>query len=246
MARIRTIKPEFFSSGDIVRLGPWARLLYIALWMEADREGRMEWKPETFKSRYFPDQKVDIMAMCDALLDEKLVVLYRPEDELLAWIPKFLKHQIINNREAASRLPAPTPENTLTRESGVKVACQGKEGRKEGKERKEGTLRACARETFLSMTLPKCLNDDEGRGCWEAFCDMRLAKKKDSFTEMAAAAILRKLEPFDSWTAKEALRNSVISNWSGVFPESVKRKQPSQTISDPDEAVRRSMENALK
>ena len=39
VARIRTIKPDFFTSEDIVVLTPWARLLYIALWCEADREG---------------------------------------------------------------------------------------------------------------------------------------------------------------------------------------------------------------
>jgi len=54
MARIRTIKPEFFTSEDIVSLTPHARLLYIAMWCEADKEGRMTWRPKTLKMRYFP------------------------------------------------------------------------------------------------------------------------------------------------------------------------------------------------
>ena len=41
MARIRTIKPEFFTSDDICALSPRARLLYVGLWCEADREGRL-------------------------------------------------------------------------------------------------------------------------------------------------------------------------------------------------------------
>jgi hypothetical protein len=40
MARIRTIKPEFFTSEDIVSLTPLARLFYVSLWCEADREAR--------------------------------------------------------------------------------------------------------------------------------------------------------------------------------------------------------------
>jgi len=52
VARIRTIKPEFFTSEDIVSLAPLTRLLYIALWCEADKEGRLAWKPLTFKLRY--------------------------------------------------------------------------------------------------------------------------------------------------------------------------------------------------
>ena len=49
MARIRTIKPEFFTSDDICALSPRARLLYIGLWCEADREGRLVWAPRGFK-----------------------------------------------------------------------------------------------------------------------------------------------------------------------------------------------------
>ena len=45
MARIRTIKPEFFTSDDICALSPLARLLYVGLWCEADREGRLVWTP---------------------------------------------------------------------------------------------------------------------------------------------------------------------------------------------------------
>ena len=37
MGRIRTIKPEYFTSKDIVKLEPIARLVYIALWCEADQ-----------------------------------------------------------------------------------------------------------------------------------------------------------------------------------------------------------------
>ena len=54
MARIRTLKPEFFTSKDIVRMTPLARLVYQALWCEADRDGRLVWDPETLKLRYFP------------------------------------------------------------------------------------------------------------------------------------------------------------------------------------------------
>lgn len=104
MARIRSIKPEFFTSDDIVRLSPSARLLYIAIWCEADREGRLEWRPSELKRRYVPDDTDAIAALCDELTGSGLVVLY---GDGLAWIPTFLKHQIINPREAKSQLPAP-------------------------------------------------------------------------------------------------------------------------------------------
>lgn len=104
MARIRTIKPEFFTSEDIVELSAFARLFYISIWCEADREGRLEWKPNTFKLRYFPADKIDIHKLCDELIGRGLVVLY---GNGLAYVPKFLVHQHINPRESQSNLPAP-------------------------------------------------------------------------------------------------------------------------------------------
>lgn len=104
MARIRTIKPEFFTSEDIVSLSPFARLLYIALWCEADREGRMAWKPRTFKMRYLPGDSVDIDALCKELTDAKLVRLY---GDGLAYVPAFHAHQHVNPREQQSNLPSP-------------------------------------------------------------------------------------------------------------------------------------------
>jgi len=104
MARIRTIKPEFFTSEDIVGLSPFARLLYIALWCEADKEGRMTWKPNTFKLRYLPGDDVDIQVLATELVESGLVVLY---GDGYAVIPKFRQHQHINPRESDSQLPDP-------------------------------------------------------------------------------------------------------------------------------------------
>lgn len=104
MARIRTIKPEFFTSEDIVALSPMARLLYIAVWCEADKEGRLTWKPRTFKLRYFPGDNCDIEALAGELVRSSLVVLY---GDGLAYVPGFAKHQHVNPREATSVLPAP-------------------------------------------------------------------------------------------------------------------------------------------
>lgn len=114
MARIRTIKPEFFTSEDIVSRSPMARLLYIALWCEADKEGRLVWKPATFKLRYVPGDSCDINALCDELVEAGLVVLY---GDGYAYIPTFKAHQHINPRESASQLP--DPDDSSTRKSRV-------------------------------------------------------------------------------------------------------------------------------
>jgi hypothetical protein len=136
MARIRTIKPDFFTSEDIVSLSPSARLLYIALWCEADREGRLAWRPATFKLRYFPGDKMGIDALCGELTGRGLVVLY---GNGLAYIPTFLDHQHPNPREQQSSLPEPIKICTRDDASNPDLHAQvGREGKGKEGEKQEG------------------------------------------------------------------------------------------------------------
>lgn len=127
MARIRTIKPEFFTSEDVVSLTPLARVFYIALWCEADREGRLAWKPKTLKMRYLPGDECDVDALAQELFDAEMVVLYEVDGVVYAEIPSFTKHQVINNRESASTFPP------RVRDASTRVKAEGRKG-KEGKE----------------------------------------------------------------------------------------------------------------
>ena len=131
MARIRTIKPEFFTSEDIVSLTPLARLFYVSLWCEADREGRLEWKPKTFKLRYLPGDDCSVEALGSELINSGLVVLYEVDGKVYAEIPSFTKHQIINNRESESQIPARVNHASTTRQPRVLAERKGRKG-KEG------------------------------------------------------------------------------------------------------------------
>jgi 5-methylcytosine-specific restriction endonuclease McrA len=121
LARIRTIKPEFFTSEDIVSMSPLARLFYVSLWCEADREGRMEWKPVTFKMRYLPGDACDVSELAKELMARGLIVLYSADGRQYAEIPTFTEHQVINNRESDSSIPARTTENTSKVPAGVNL-----------------------------------------------------------------------------------------------------------------------------
>lgn len=144
MARIRTIKPEFFTSEDIVDLEPITRLFYISLWCEADREGRLAWKPKTLRLRYFPgDDKALFESAVQELTGTDLIFIYEVDGVQYCEIPSFVEHQVINNRESESKLPSKEELREVdhsnndasgTRESGVKAEGKGKEGK--GRERK--------------------------------------------------------------------------------------------------------------
>lgn len=128
MARIRTIKPEFFTSESILSVSPLARLFFIGLWCEADREGRLKWKPKTLKFRYLPADAVDIESLSDELIEEGMINIYSVDGDEYCEIPSFTSHQVINNREKDSELPPNDGNASTTRQPRVKA-----EGRKEGK-----------------------------------------------------------------------------------------------------------------
>ena len=115
MAYIRTIKATFFSSEDIVSLSPLARLLYIALWTEADREGRFTWRPANFKLRFLPGDDCDINKLCSELLESSLIEIYLVDGKKYAEIPTFKRHQSINGKERKSILPERVGNATVTR-----------------------------------------------------------------------------------------------------------------------------------
>lgn len=201
MARIRTVKPEFFTSEDIVDLEPLTRLLYIALWCEADKEGRMSWKPKTFKMRYFPADDCDIEEMCDALLTRGLVCLY---GDGLAFIPSFKDHQHINPREKDSALPS--PESTReARVSDASVTVKARAGRKEGREGKE--IVASKRETYI----PENFAISESVKAWaEEKGHSQLEKHLAHFIDSAKAKGYKYID----WDA--AFRNAITGNWAKV------------------------------
>lgn len=200
MARIRTIKPEFFTSEDIVALSPHARLLYIALWCEADKEGRMTWKPNTFKLRYLPGDAVDIQVLATELVQSGLVVLY---GDGYAVIPKFRLHQHINPRESDSQLPEPDASASGLTQTGTRAArvvhasarVDDAQGGREGNG-KEGDIGAIAPVADKAATptaggLPKAPIDQVLSAYHEILPDLPQARIMDDRRRKAIASFWR-------------------------------------------------------
>lgn len=142
MGRIRTVKPEYFKHLKLFELeestGLPLRVAYAALWTVADREGRFTWIPRQLKIDCLPYDDVDFSRVLDALMTRDFVRKYTINDDVFGYIPAFSDHQVINNRESASKLPNPRDCNELTRATHVNDATttptkgKGREGK--GKE----------------------------------------------------------------------------------------------------------------
>lgn len=127
MARIRTIKPEFFRHAGLyeaeLHFALPLRLAFAGLWTAADREGRFRWRPRELKLDCLPYDDVDFSRVLDALATRGFLARYEVDGEQYGWIPGFKAHQIINVRERPSSLPEPNENNKLlTRTSRVEHA----------------------------------------------------------------------------------------------------------------------------
>jgi hypothetical protein len=111
MARIRTIKPEFWSSPDTAACeDPWARLLFIAMWNWADDSGRGTANTKELAGWAFPnDEKIDsadIRRMLGEIRRAFGVVFYMIGGRPYYAIPSWDKHQKIDKRSGPKH-PAP-------------------------------------------------------------------------------------------------------------------------------------------
>lgn len=130
MARIRSLKPEFWTDEKVVSLSPFARLLFIGLWNFVDDAGRGEYSPTRLKMQILPADPVDISELLGEIRRERLVKVYSIEGKEYFEVCGFTKHQKVDKR-TASKIPAPPVSPEFPR---ISPLDQGKEVIKEGKE----------------------------------------------------------------------------------------------------------------
>lgn len=104
MARIRTIKPEFWTDEKLVELSPIARLVFIGLWNFADDSGRMVYSVKRIKMQILPADDVDIRGVLGELIGAGRIRSYVVEGIEYLDIPQFLKHQKVD-KPTPSKLP---------------------------------------------------------------------------------------------------------------------------------------------
>lgn len=102
MARIRTIKPEFWEDEKIGKLPIPCRLFFIGCWNFADDFGVIKGNAALLKSQIFPyDENLrvsEIKKWIDALVDARMLVPIIHVEESYYFIRTFRSHQVLDKR----------------------------------------------------------------------------------------------------------------------------------------------------
>lgn len=150
MPRIRTIKPEFWDSPSTAKAGPWARLLFIALWNWADDYGRGTANLKELEGFAFPNDDtftdrsgntVHFRSLVAEVSECFGVVFYTVNGRPFYAIPTWDEHQRNERRSKESKFPSPQVKDAVAeipcnrtetpRTSGPGTGEQGNRGTRE-------------------------------------------------------------------------------------------------------------------
>ena len=240
MSRIRTIKPEFWTSVQVVECSPIARLLFIGMWNFADDNGVLPMSSKQIRMQVFPGDgftAADIDAFVSELVAQGLVARFIGSDSkpYLA-ITGWARHQRIDRPNPKYPAPPATFETTQeqfdehstnirrtfdehstnirrTFDEHSPLEGKGREGRGKGREEdgKESPPAASKRARAQKGPLPADLSITPELQRW---AEQRgygdLDAHLDSFKDKAVA----KGYQYADWNA--ALRNAIRDDWAGL------------------------------
>lgn len=109
MARIRTIKPDFFVSEDVSALPLRARLTWIGLWTQCDDHGRTKDVGRLIKAAVWPLDDLslrDVEEDLAVLADHGRIVRYEVDGKTYLAVVNWHVHQAIS-KASKTRHPAP-------------------------------------------------------------------------------------------------------------------------------------------
>lgn len=148
MARIRSIKPDFFRHEglqdlEIANPGAYVMLVFAGLWGHCDKAGRFEWKPRTLKLDILPFLQFDMAETLATLESSGFVRRYSVDGREYGEIKSFEKHQRINGKEAQEPEKYPSINSEATgkqpgsNREATETTGREEEGKRKGKEGKD-------------------------------------------------------------------------------------------------------------
>jgi hypothetical protein len=144
MARIRTIKPDFWTDETLGECSPTSRLLFVGTWNLADDHGNLERSSRQLKAQLFPYDSIDVEPYVQELLTAGVLIEYQVSGKKYLHIKGFDRHQKVEKKSSPRHplyedslrthrlLPEPSPTS-----SGSSLGREGKGREKEGSKSRE-------------------------------------------------------------------------------------------------------------
>lgn len=148
MARIRSIKPEFWSSEQVMACSTNARLLFIGLWNFCDDAGRHPVTPRQIKALIFPADDIsaeNVRVLLDELSTNGLISFYTVDGKEYFQVTGW-QHQKID-RPQSPKYPAPLADHSSNVRDGED------EGRDKGEEGKGEEIGGAAAPTATGFAF---------------------------------------------------------------------------------------------
>lgn len=114
MSRIRSIKPEFWTSEQVMECSTTARLLFIGLWNFCDDHGRHPFSARQIKAEVMPGDDIsseNVRGMLDELSRVGLIEVYDVDGKQFLQVTGW-HHQRIDKRQSAKHPPKPKEPST--------------------------------------------------------------------------------------------------------------------------------------
>ena len=160
MARIRTVKPEFWSSEQVMECKPLTRLLFIGIWNFCDDYGNHPMSAKTIKALVFPGDDItasEIQTMLAELSANSLIDTYQHEGKTYLHVCGW-KHQKIDR--PSRKYPEYSPSSSqqfdehstndrLPLDEPLATEGKGREGKGIDQDQEHGKADASASTTHL-------------------------------------------------------------------------------------------------
>lgn len=142
LARIRTIKPDFFRHGGLQDLeaahpGKYTMMVFAGLWGHCDKNGVFKCSPRHLKLDILPFLDFDMEETLQILQDAGLLELLEYGGETYGYIKSFSDHQRISGKEAEQSGKHPEPSILKGGSNGEAPVKHPESQEGKGKERKE-------------------------------------------------------------------------------------------------------------
>lgn len=225
MARIRTIKPDFFRHEglqdlEIANPGMYPMMVFEGLWGHCDSKGRFEWRPRQLKLDILPFLPFDMAETLLILEQSGMVNHYTIDGKEYGEISTFEKHQRLSGKELTEgeKFPPCNSEAIVKQQGSVREIPESQEGKGREGNGVNPAPKKPARFDPMAIDLPDCIPED----AWGRWITYR-RQRKLSTTEQTAFAQIEKLV---AWRGKghsppKIIDESIANGWQGLFEPKV-------------------------